>query len=81
MNLTRKRQDHSRPTEPQSPVSQPPIFKLPPPGEPRHLTIASTAHVLAFADIFVDWDKKEDGYNLLDRMCDGWTPPHDRITP
>ena len=35
----------------------------------------------AFADIFVDWDKKEDGYNLIDRMCDGWTPLHARITP
>ena len=81
MNLTRKGQGHPRPTEPRSPVSQPPIFKLLPSGEPRYLTIASIAHVRAFADIFVDWDKKEDGYNLLDRTCDGWTPLHARITP
>ena len=48
-------------------MSQPPTFKLIPLGELRHLTIASTAYVRAFADIFVDLNEKEDGCNLLDR--------------
>ena len=73
MKLTRKGQGPPRPISPRSPVPQPPTFKLVPFGEPRHLTIASTAHVRAFADSFVDLDEKEDGYSLLDRMCDDWS--------